>query len=127
MKEKKKRGRPLKQRVPFCPHCKTIIKRVIIHEEVTYSNWDYKDSEISLENDDVSVDEGDWDSYGEDYNGYSSAEARCGNCKKNIDDIIYEVCGEYVSGDDVDFNAELIEQFLRKGNVTADKVMVEML
>jgi len=112
-----------KHKVPFCPYCKTIIKKVYVRETTSYTTYSERTNEFTKDGYDR---EEDWnDNDGED--GNSDAEALCGNCEEDISDIIYEVTGEYVYIDDIDLNDEIIRDFLIKGNMDADKAMVEML
>ena len=115
------------KKLPFCPHCKTIIKEYIIRERVYYSDCDLKETNISFDDEGMSsIDESDWDRQGDGEIEETELYVLCGNCNEDITDLVEDTIDNRLYVDDSG-NINKIRKFFRKGNKTPDEIMVELL
>jgi len=112
-------------KVAFCPYCKTVLKKVRFVENRKYFTNEYRQSHISIKEDDTIY--GDWESDfpDGDYDDEDPA-VYCSECNREITDIVEETIDDclYYEAEDA---KEQIQEFLRKGNVNREEAMVEVL
>ena len=115
------------KKVPYCPHCKKIINRVDIELITSYTGYDYRMDDVTIDEDgETEYYEGDWE-MGKGENGDSEPVVfHCPECYRDITDEVKKFGdGSVIFFDDE--ARECAEKFLKKGNRTLDEIMVDQL